>query len=469
MNIMLINPPILVNEVMRDFEKFECLRGLYPPLGLLYIASVIEQMGHEVMVIDCDAEDNHLKRIRNTCESLHPDLVGFYAFTWNYRGAASLASLVKSVCPQAKTILGGPNATSFPEESLRLGDFDIAVMGEGEETMKELLATIEGARSLKSVAGIAFKKEGKVVHALPRKFINDLDTVPFPARHLVSMERYHDVFTRETKFATMIATRGCPFQCTFCNRDARLGRVLRSRSPKNVVGEMRKLKEDYAVREAMFFDDNFILDKAWAYDFCRTVENAGLDMLWEIRTRVDTVDEEILKALKHAGCYRIRFGFESGDNQILINMKKGITVEQSLECARLCHKIGIEMFGYFILGAPGETEVTMEKTIDLAITIEPHFALFSKFVPYPCTEAFDWAVANGYIEKSYWVDFLSGRDLDSHPALDQKQLPAKVIEAYLDMANRRFYFRPKYLVRMIKEIKNPSRFWQYLGIARSLL
>jgi radical SAM superfamily enzyme YgiQ (UPF0313 family) len=283
------------------------------------------------------------------------------------------------------------------------------------------------------------------------------------------MERYHDVFTRERKSATMIATRGCPFQCTFCNRNARLGGMLRARSPKNVIGEMKKLKEDYAVREVMFFDDNFILDKAWAYDFCRAVENAGLDMLWEIRTRVDTVDEEILKALKHAGCYRIRFGFESGDNQILKNMKKGITVEQSLECARLCHKVGIEMFGYFILGAPGETEESMRETIDLAIEIEPRFALFSKFVPYPCTEAFDWAVANGYIEKNYWIDFLSGRDLNSHPALDQKQLPAKVVEDYLNKANRKFYFRPRYLMAMIKEIKSPSRFWQYLGIARSLL
>jgi len=469
MNIMLINPPILVDEVMRDFEKFERMRGLYPPLGLLYIAAVAEQMGHKVAVVDCDAEDDHIQRIREVCGTLRPDVLGLYAFTWNYRGAAHIASLVRSMCPEIRTILGGPNATSFPEESLRFGDFEIAVMGEGEETVKELLDALKGGRSLHGVAGIAFKEGERIVKTTPREFIIDLDSIPFPARHFVPMSRYFDVFTRARTFATMIATRGCPFQCTFCNRNARLGRVLRTRSPRNVVAEMKKIREDYAIEEVMFFDDNFILDKSWAHDFCRAIGDADLDMLWEIRTRVDTVDEEILKALKRAGCYRIRFGFEAGDNQVLKNMKKGITVEQSLECARLCHRSGIEMFGYFILGAPGETEETMKKTIDLAIEIEPRFALFSKFVPYPCTEAFDWAVARGYIEKNYWINFLAGQDLDSHPALDQRQLPAKMVEEYLSMANKRFYFRPRYIFSMLKEIKNPLRFLQYARIARSLL
>jgi radical SAM superfamily enzyme YgiQ (UPF0313 family) len=469
MTILLINPPILVDEVMRDFEKFERMRGLYPPLGLLYVAAVVERLGHEVVAVDCDAEDDHLKRVRAVCEALQPDMVGFYAFTWNYRGAARLATLVKSICPQAMTVLGGPNATSFPEQSLRFGDFDVAVMGEGEETVKELLDAVGGDRPLHGIAGIAFKEGEKVVQNPPREFIGDLDAVPFPARRLVPMDRYHDVFTRERKFATMIATRGCPFQCTFCNREARLGRLLRARSPENVVEEIGRVKEAYGIREFMFFDDNFILDKEWAHGFCRALDKSGFDVLWEIRTRVDTVDEDVLKALRDAGCYRIRFGFEAGDDAILRNLKKGITVDQSLECARLCHKTGIEMFGYFILGAPGETEETMLKTIDLAVRIDPRFALFSKFVPYPRTEAFDWAASSGYIERDYWIDFIAGRNLDSHPALDQNQLPSRVVEEYLGMANRRFYFRPRYLARMMREIKNPSRFWQYLRIARSLL
>lgn len=469
MKILLINPPILVDEVMRDFEKFERMRGVYPPLGLLYVAAAAERLGHEVAVIDCDAEDDYMGRLRAVCEASRPDIVGFYAFTWNYRGAARLASFVKSICPKVKTILGGPNATSFPEQSLRLGDFDVVVMGEGEETIRELLAAFEKNGSLQGVSGIAFKSGEGIVQNPPREFIDDLDAVPFPARHLVRMERYHDVFTRERKFATMIATRGCPFQCTFCNRNARLGRVLRTRSPENVVEEIGQVGETYGIREFMFFDDNFILDKKWAHSFCRALDISGFDVLWEIRTRVDTVDEDVLKALKDAGCYRIRFGFEAGDDAILKTLKKGITVAQSLECARLCHKIGIEMFGYFILGAPGETEETMRKTIDLAIKIEPRFALFSKFVPYPCTEAFDWAVASDCVEKDYWINFIAGRNLDSHPALDQKQLPAKVVEGYLCMANRRFYFRPRYLAGMVREIRSPMRFWQYLRIAKSLL
>lgn len=229
------------------------------------------------------------------------------------------------------------------------------------------------------------------------------------------------------------------------------------------------LQGEYGVREVMFFDDNFILDKAWAHELCREITRSGLKFLWEIRTRVDTVDEGVLRAIRGAGCYRIRFGFESGDDATLKNLKKGITTAQSRESARLCHKVGLEMFGYFILGAPGETEETMKKTIALAIDLEPRFALFSKFVPYPCTEAFDWAVARGYISSNYWLDLLAGRDLDSHPATDQRQLPAKVVEEYLDLANRRFYFRPRYILTALRTLKSPAQFWRYLRIAASLV
>jgi len=469
MKIVLINPPILGDRVMRDFKKFESMRGIYPPLGLLYIAAVLLDEGHEVRVIDCDAEDDHEAAVRGACTSPSPDAAGFYSFTWNYRQAVRLADLVKTLAPAATTILGGPNATSFPELSLRNGRFDIVVKSEGEETAKELFAALAARKPLDGIRGIAWKEGDRIRETENREFIRDLDSVSFPARHLGRMERYSDVFARDRKFATMIASRGCPFNCTFCDRKNRMGKIWRARTPENVIAEMRKLRDDYGIREVMFFDDNFILNKAWVYDFCGKLKASGLDPLWEIRTRADTVDEGVLRAIRDAGCYRIRFGFESGDNQILMNMKKGITVEQSRECARLCHKIGIEMFGYFILGAPGETEVTMEKTLDLAIKIEPRFALFSKYVPYPSTEAFEWAVANGYIEKNYWIDFLAGRDLDSHPALDQKQLPAAVVEKYMDLANRRFYFRPRYILNTLKAVKSPAQFWRYLRIAASLV
>jgi radical SAM superfamily enzyme YgiQ (UPF0313 family) len=469
MKILLVNPPILGDRVMRDFKKFETMRGIYPPLGLLYIAAVLLEKGHEVRVIDCDAEEDHEAAVRGACASPSPDAVGFYAFTWNYRQAVRLADLVKELAPAATTILGGPNATSFPELSLRNGRFDIVVKSEGEETAKELFAALAARRPLDGIRGIAWKEGDRIRETENRDYIKDLDSVPFPARHLVRMERYSDVFARDRKFATMIASRGCPFNCTFCDRKNRMGKIWRARTPENVITEMRKLHDDYGTREFMFFDDNFILNKAWVHEFCRKLAASGLNPLWEIRTRVDTVDEGVLRAIRSAGCYRIRFGFESGDDRILGNIKKGITIERSLESARLCHKVGLEMFGYFILGAPGETEETMQKTIDFAIRVEPRFALFSKYVPYPCTEAFDWAVENGYIDRNYWNEFLGGKELDSHPALNQRQLPATVVEKYMDLANRRFYFRPRYVLTTLRTLKSPAQFWRYLKIAASLV
>ncbi|MEI6632631.1 MAG: radical SAM protein [Chlamydiota bacterium] len=469
MNVLLIHPPILIDEVMKDFKKFERMRGLYPPLGILYIAASLIEAGHAVRVVDCDAEDDWKQALEKACAGFRPVVAGFYAFTWNYRNAAAIATMVKRMVPGITTVIGGPNATSFPSASLELGDFDVAVKGEGEIIARELLAALAEGRPLGGVEGISWKEGGAVRETKNRDYIKDLDTVPFPARHLVRMDRYSDIFARERKFTTMIATRGCPFSCTFCNKIAKMGKILRARSPKNIVEEIRMLQGEYGVREVMFFDDNFILDKAWAHELCREITRSGLKFLWEIRTRVDTVDEGVLRAIRGAGCYRIRFGFESGDDATLKNLKKGITTAQSRESARLCHKVGLEMFGYFILGAPGETEETMKKTIALAIDLEPRFALFSKFVPYPCTEAFDWAVARGYISSNYWLDLLAGRDLDSHPATDQRQLPAKVVEEYLDLANRRFYFRPRYILTALRTLKSPAQFWRYLRIAASLV
>lgn len=469
MKVLLINPPIIEEDVMRDFRKFERMRGIYPPLGLLYIASTLLECGHEVKVIDCDAEDGYEEIIKETCRSFCPDVAGFYAFTWTYRKAARLAGIVKSLVPGVTTVIGGPNATSFPKLSLQYGDFDYAVKSEGEETVKELMEAVAGKRLPENIPGLAYKVNGRVLENENRPFIQDLNSISFPARQLVHMDRYSDIFSREKGLTTMVASRGCPYNCSFCDRKNRMGKIWRSRSPANVIREMQQIMAEYGIREFMFFDDNFVIDRDWVFKFCRELEKAGLDVLWEIRTRVDTVDEQVLKAIKEAGCYRIRFGFESGDNAILKIMKKGITVEQSLECARLCHKVGIEMFGYFILGAPGETEETMERTIELAVEIEPHFALFSKFVPYPCTEAFQWAVDHDYIDESYWVKFLAGEDLDSNPVLDQRQLPAHIVERYVDKANRRFYFRPCYIFRSLRGIRNPKQLGRHLRIAKTLL
>lgn len=454
MNILLINPSLRQATTGQYEKEVEKQRGVYPSLGLLYIAAVLEKENHRVKIVDCDIESEADKAIDIIVRDFKPRLVGFYAMTWTYRQAAAIAKKIKQTNTEIITMIGGPNVSCLPQYSLELGDFDFGVYSEGEETVAELVKKLEGKNNLEynQIKGLIFKKDGQTIINPPRPLIENLDTLPFPARHLLPIKKYFDVFSRKKHFATIIATRGCPFNCIFCDRQNRMGRKWRVRTPENIVREIKETIDNYGIREFMFFDDNLIVDKQWGLELCQKLE--PLKIIWECRNRVDLVDEEILKAMKRAGCYRIRFGFESGDNRILKVLKKGITVEQSLKTAELCKKIGIEIYGYFMLGIPEETPETMEKTIDLALKIEPSFAIFSKTILIPGSELFDYGIAVGQIDQEYWKRFLQGTETNGAPSLSTKELPEQVIDYYVKKADRRFYFRFSFILKKLFGVKS---------------
>lgn len=458
MKILLINPSLLQATTGQYEEELEKERGVYPPLGLAYIAAVLERAGHSVKIIDCDVEENYEKKILALTRTWQPQLVGFYAMTWSFRLAKNLADKIKAINQQIITVLGGPNATSMPVLSLELGQFDFGVISEGELTIVELVDKLAGKNNLalEEIKGLAFKKDGQIIITAPRPLIANLDSLPFPARHLLPMEKYFDVFSRNKHFATIIATRGCPFNCTFCDRQNRMGKLWRVRSPQNIADEIAEIKEKYGITEFMFFDDNLIVNKNWAFELFDRLKK--LDIIWECRERVDLVNEEILKKMKEAGCYRIRFGFEAGDNEVLKTIKKGITVEQSIACAKACKKVGIEIYGYYMIGAPGETKETIEKTINLALKINPSFAIFSKTILIPGTEIFDYAVRTNQIGPNYWHDFLLGKETNGAPSLTKEKLSEPEIDDLVKLADRKFYFRPSFIIRKLLDIKS----WDHL-------
>jgi len=454
MKILLINPSLLQATTGQYKKTLEKERGIYPPIGLAYIAAILEKNEHQVKIIDCDAEENYGEKIKETLEVFKPEIVGFYAMTWNFALANKMAGEIKKDYSGIITVLGGPNVTTMPEVSLSFDNFDFGLMGEGEETVIELFKKIENKINIdfEKILGLVYKKEGRIIVNPPRPLIQNLDSIPFPARHLLSMEKYSDIFTKNQRFSTIFATRGCPFNCTFCDRKNRMGRNWRFRSPQNIVQEIRQVIDEYGIREFMFFDDNLIVDKTWAYQLMAEIKKLGI--IWECRERVDMVDEPMLRAMKEAGCYRIRFGFESGSDEVLNTLKKGITRQQSLACARLCKKIGIEIFGYFIIGAPGETPQTIEQTIDLALKINPSFALFSKMILIPGSEIFEYALASGQITKDYWEKFIRGEEMNGAPSLTKEKLSEKEIAGYVQEANKRFYFRFRFMAAKILEIKS---------------
>ncbi len=469
MKVLLINPSLVEAEVGHYKKTIEKTRGVYPPLGLAYVAAVLKQKNHSLKIIDCDTEKDYLEKIKITYQTFKPGLVGFYAMTWTYRQAKSLAREIKNLNPQTKTVVGGPQVTTFPKFSIDCPEFDFGVISEGEITAQELVEALERNSPLDQIKGLVYKNQQGVQINPARPLIENLNSIPLPARDLLPMEKYFDVLTRKKRFATLIASRGCPFNCSFCDRDNRMGKKWRARSPENIVEEIKTIQEEYGIDEFMFFDDNFTIDKDWIYQLCRLIEKNNLKILWECRTRVDLVNKLMLQMMKKAGCYRIRFGFEAGDNQILKLLKKGITVEQSLACAKLCKEVGMEMFGYFMMGSPYETPATLKKTLNLALKINSDFALFSKTTLIPNTELFDWARDNNYISENYWEKYLLGQETNGAPALSTKQLPEEYVDKYISLANRKFYLRLKYLLKRILAIRSWQQFSNQIKIAKGLL
>lgn len=469
MNVLLLCPSLLKADIRHYQEGVEKRRGIYPSLGISYIASSLLQHRHKVLIIDIDTEDQPWRRIRTVVKEFRPDLIGFHTMTWTFRQANELAKRIKELRPEVKLVVGGPNVTCFPRLSLEISEFDFAVKGEGELTIVELVDALENSKNLGSISGLLYKENGKVIQNGPRTLIKNLDEIPFPAWQLLPVIKYYDVFTHQRHFATLTATRGCPYNCIFCERKIRMGMKWRSRSPENIAAEIRWLISQYGIGEFMFFDDNFIIDHDWVYRLCEEIERLDKRVLWECRARVDMVDRPLLKAMKDAGCYRIRYGMESGDNEILKILKKGITVEQSLECARMSKEVGIEIFAYFMMGSPYETLETMEKTLQLALKVNADFAVFSKTILIVGSELFTWAAGNGYIDKNYWKDYLLGKETNPALALSTDELPEYVVDEYISLANKKFYLRPQYLMRRISKIRNVSQLYRQLQMARAFL
>ncbi|MFH0906926.1 MAG: radical SAM protein [bacterium] len=469
MNILLVNPSLQEAEISHYKKKIEKNRGVYAPLGLCYIASALKEKNHQVEIIDCDTENNYVEKIKNSLKYFNPDVVGFYSMTWTYRQSKNIAREIKKINPQIKIIIGGPQVTTFPKFSIDCHEFDFGVIGEGEITSQKLFEALEKNNPVDQIKGLVFKKNSEIIINPKRELIKDLDSIPFPARKLLLMNKYFDIFTKKKKFATLIASRGCPFKCVFCDRDNRMGRQWRVRSPENIIKEIKLIQKQYNIDEFMFFDDNLTSNKEWIYQLCKLIEKNNLKIIWECRTRVDLVDKNLLETMKKAGCYRIRFGFESGNNEILKIIQKGITVEQSLLCAKICKHVGMEMFGYFMMGSPYETEETLKQTLDLALKINPDFAIFSKTILIPNTELFDWAVENNYIKKDYWEKYLLGEETNGAPTINSKELSEETVNQYISLANKKFYLRFKYLLKRLTSIRNWQQFFSQLKMAKELL
>lgn len=447
--VLLINPPWIIGE---NKNLWKGVASCWPSLGLLYIAAVLEKDGHEVSYLDCSAEHLTVGDTKRTLENYSGlDYVGITATTPLVNNALQIAGFVKEIFPGVKTVLGGVHPSVMPDEVLSDPRVDFVAIDEGEETMKELVS----GRPPENILGLHYKENGEIHRNLHRPLIKNLDEIPPPAYHLLSMKKYYPAVGSYKRLPAMMlfATRGCPGRCTFCYRTFR--GLVRKRSAEDIINEIKILQDEYGIKEVAFYDDTFTLFKEEVKKFCNIIIRQEIDITWSCFTRVDHVNEELLALMKKAGCHLILFGVESADEQILKTINKRISLPQVEEVVKIARKLGIETRASFMFGNQGETEETIRKTIDFAIKLDPDEAQFNIATAYPGTELFDWARENGYITTLNWDDYSMSNTVLKLPGLGQEKL-----EKYYEEAHRRFYFRPKVILRRLFHIRTWDQFKQ---------
>lgn len=424
------------------------------PLGLAYLASALESKGRKVILVDANGLGMDEEAIASVVREAQPALVGFTVMTSMVQTARRLADRIKRIAGPPPIVFGGSHPTACPEESLKKWGADLCVRGEGEATIVELSGLdAQGPEGWRTVRGLSFIEDGEIVHTPDRPLIEDLDTIPYPAYHMMPMKKYKTLHTGKKLFGTLMTSRGCPGRCMFCSRCV-FGRRVRCRSISNVMGEIRLLVNEYGVEEISVLDDAFLEDRERIVELCDAIRGSGLDLTWRLGNgaRVDRVNEKVLAAMKAAGCYEVAFGVESGDDEVLRKIGKEITTDQVREAFRIAHKTEVDTIGFFMLGHPFDTVETMEKTIRFAIELKPTFAQFCMSTPLPGTALWSWVQRSGYsliggdVTK---LDFLGGTphfETDAFTCDDALRMYRR--------AYRKFYLRPSFVWNRLRRIRS---------------
>ncbi|TRO50389.1 radical SAM protein [Candidatus Bathyarchaeota archaeon] len=374
-----------------------------PPLGLSYVAAALEKASFEVQVLDNYLLRKPIGEVKEMVSKLNPEILGITCSSASYPVCVETAKAVKEVLPSCKIVVGGWHPTYMPDSMLQHREIDYAVMGEGERAMTELATCIingEDPEAIAQVAGLAYRCKGKIAKT-QQKFIEDMDEIPFLARHLLPMDLYEREipFLNVKPFDTMNIARGCPFNCIYCETRRLWGVTCRAFSPQRVVDEIEHMKANYGTRGIYFVGDNFTINKKRTLALCELMKQSKLDVEWVCDTRADMLSRDLLKTMKEAGCRTIWFGVESGSPRILEKINKGITNEQTIQAFKLCKEEGIQTASSFILGIPGETLQDMEVTYKFAKKLDPDWAQFNVYIAVPGSGLYDEVREKGLYDR----------------------------------------------------------------------
>lgn len=455
MKITLINPPIGIKEI---YGKYSKLASFQPPIGLCALAGYLAKYGYTVRIIDANVLNLTISDIVKVIIDEPADLIGIYTNTSNYYIVSELTSSIKKVNRLQNIVLGGPHPSVLPEDTLKETAADYCVIGEGEETLLELARFIEDdCKDLSRIDGLAFKREGAeiIVNNL-RKNIDNLDNLPFPAVHLlppISRYRLYLLQYKRLPYMTVITSRGCPYRCIFC--ETPFGKAVRFHSPEYITDYIEYLSKEFGIKELHFCDDTFTFNETRVSKMCELIQKKKLDVTWYAATRANIKNKNLFYEMRKAGCWTCAIGVESGDASILKLIGKNISLDEIAVGVESVLKAGLILKTFFILGHPGETLETIERTIKFAISLKAHYPVFSLMTPFPGTEIWNTAEKYGTFERS---DFRKLLISTSDPVFVPYGLTKELLLKKQREAFRRVYLNLGMIKRQIETIRSVEDF-----------
>lgn len=427
-----------------------------PPTDLMYLAAIAEREGLEAKIKDYSQSGNLEQDLRE----FNPDYLVVNIATPSLEHDLDAIRKAKEFNPEIITIAKGAAFLTLGEKILAEHEFlDFGILGEAEETLKEILEEQEKTRIL----GIYYKENGNVKFTGNRAFIEDLDSLPFPARHLVDNSIYRRPDNNKVQ-ATIKVERGCPFHCFFCLATPVSGAKVRRRSVENIVAEIRECVEKYNIRNFLFWSDIFNLDKKWTMDLCQAIIDSGLKITWSANTRADTADLEMAKMMYKSGCRLVSIGVESGSQEMLEKMGKNITLNDVRHTVKVFKQAKIRIYNYFVIGLPWETEETVEETIKFAIELNSDFISFYTATPLPGSRFYDYAKEHNLFDKE-----TSFESAYFYPAVNTHYLTKERVFELHKSAIKRFYLRPLYILKMLSRIRSFAEIRNYFVAGMNVL
>ncbi|MBI5533678.1 MAG: B12-binding domain-containing radical SAM protein [Deltaproteobacteria bacterium] len=456
MKLLLVNPPWKLD----SHSVYSATGAIYPPLGFASMAAVLaSDKTVQTEVLDAWGLGLGLDRFVQELKSRRPDVIGISMYTTTVVQALAAARAAKSALPAATVVAGGPHASILPEEVIEQPCIDYVVRGEGEPVLPRLLDYLRkcgssSEPSLSTIPGLTYRHQGRTIHNAGVGYVEDLNSLPWPARELLPMHIYRPASGayRRLPVTSMMTTRGCPFACGFCSK-AIFGNHVRYRSVANVIAEIEYLIERYGVKEIYFADDCFTMDRGRTEALCDQIRTKGLDLTWTCSTRVNLVDPPLLRRMRQAGCVSIGFGIETASVELGDLMHKRISPKDARAALGAARLEGIETRTSYILGFPGEDLESLTRTVNLALDLDSDFVIFNLAIPLPGTDLYRLA-------KEKHALMCDGFELypktdGAHVLIRLEDVPARALEEFYRKAYRRYYLRPRYVLRRLRSLRSP--------------